>query len=128
MSAAFTPFDQALHLLPAPVTIIGARRGDELGGLTAAWVTRVSIDPPLLIAAIGRERHTHALLADAAAFTVSVLHEDQVDVARRFGLHSGRDLAKWDGVPHTLLEGGVPAVDACAARYLCRHQLCSLRE
>lgn len=120
MNPTTTPFDEALRLLPAPVTVIGVRQGDLMGGLTAAWVTRVSLDPPLLIAAIGHTRRTWELLAEAEAFTVSVLHADQVDVARLFGLHSGRDMDKWAQIDHELMAGDLPAVAHCAARYLCR--------
>ena len=120
MSPAPTPFDAALRLLPGPVTVIGARCGDQLGGLTAAWVTRVSIDPPLLIAAIGHQRHTFELLADAAGFTVSVLHADQVEVGRLFGLNSRREIDKWAETPHDLLGDGLPVVRGCSAHYLCR--------
>ncbi len=120
MNKSPTSIDAALHLLPAPVTVIGARRGAELGGLTAAWVTRVSLTPPLLVVAIGHERHTRELLADAGEFTVSVLHQDQVPVARLFGLQSRRDVDKWAQVEHVLLGDDVPAVADCAARYLCR--------
>jgi flavin reductase (DIM6/NTAB) family NADH-FMN oxidoreductase RutF len=115
-----SPFDQALHLLPAPVAIIGVRSGDVLGGLTAAWVTRVSIDPPLVLVSIGHERHTWDLLEDAQEFTVSVLSEGQVPEARIFGRHSRRDRDKWAEVEHVLLGEGSPAMARCATRWLCR--------
>ena len=120
MSGDTASLDLALRLLPAPVTIIGARCGGELGGLTAAWVTRVSADPPLLLVAIGRERRTWDLLTGATEFTVSVLGEHQVDEARLFGLKSRREVDKWAATPHVLLGDGVPALADCAARMLCR--------
>ena len=115
-----SPFDPALHLLPAPVAIIGVRSGDMLGGLTAAWVTRVSIDPPLVLVSIGHERHTWNMMEAAEEFTVSVLSEGQVPEARLFGRHSRRDRDKWAEVEHVLLGGGCPAMSRCAARWLCR--------
>ena len=57
--------DQVLHLFPQPVAIIGAVRDGEMGGLTAAWVTRVSVDPALVLVSIGHERHTWHLLEKA---------------------------------------------------------------
>ncbi len=120
MSNTPSAFDAALHLLPAPVTVIGARQGDEMGGLTAAWVTRVSIEPPLLVASVGHGRRTFELLDGAREFTVSVLHGDQVETARLFGLQSRRDVDKWAQTEHVLLGVGVPAVANCAAQYLCR--------
>jgi len=115
-----SPVDAALQLLPAPVTIVGVRGGDELGGLTAAWVTRVSVAPPLMMVAIGHGRRTWDLLAQASEFTISVLRESQVEVARLFGLHSRREVDKWARCEHELLGTGTPALADCTARYLCR--------
>ncbi len=112
--------DDALRLAPAPVAVIGAARDGVLGGLTAAWLTRVSMDPPLLLVAIGRERFTYGLMRDSALFTVSLLHESQVETARLFGLHSRRERDKWAEVDHDLLGEGVPALKRCSARFLCR--------
>jgi len=113
-------FDNALHLLTAPVTVVGASSAGVLGGLTAAWVTRVSLLPPLLVVAIGRKRHTWGVLAAADELSISVLHEDQLEVARLFGMNSGRDIDKWALTPHDLIGDGVPVVADCSARYLCR--------
>jgi flavin reductase (DIM6/NTAB) family NADH-FMN oxidoreductase RutF len=112
--------DKALGLIPAPVCVVGIERDGVTGGMTAAWVTRVSHRPPLLIVAIGHQRYTHELFADGAEFTVSVLAEDQVAVGRLFGLHSRRDRDKWAEVDHVRLGGGAPALQRCAARLLCR--------
>jgi flavin reductase (DIM6/NTAB) family NADH-FMN oxidoreductase RutF len=112
--------DEVLRLFPAPVAVVGAGRGESAGGLTAAWVTRVSIDPPLVVVSVGHERHTFGLLDGAAEFTISLLREDQVEVGRLFGLHSRRDRDKWAETPHVLLGDGVPALARCAGRLLCR--------
>jgi flavin reductase (DIM6/NTAB) family NADH-FMN oxidoreductase RutF len=114
------PFDPALALLNVPVTIVGVAADGRLGGLTAAWVMRASVDPPLVVVSVGHERFTHGLLAEAVEFTVSVLAEGQVAEARLFGLHSGRDRDKWADVDHVLLGDGTPALARCAARLLCR--------
>ncbi len=47
--------DEVLRLFPQPVAVIGAVRDGEMGGLTAAWVTRVSIEPPLVLVSEGEE-------------------------------------------------------------------------
>jgi flavin reductase (DIM6/NTAB) family NADH-FMN oxidoreductase RutF len=105
--------------MPAPVAVVGAAADGILGGLTAAWVTRVSMAPPLLMVSIGHERYTWELLAAAEEFTVSLLAEGQVAEARLFGLKSRRDEDKWSQVDHVLMGGGVPALAHCSARFLC---------
>lgn len=120
MSTAPSTIDDALRLVPAPVAVIGVAAGGTLGGLTAAWLTRVSVAPPLLLVSIGRQRFTYDLLRRSNAFTVSLLHADQVAEARLFGLHSRRDRDKWAEVDHDLLGEGIPALRHCSARFLCR--------
>lgn len=127
MTDSHTPLDKetldtALRLIPAPVAVIGARDGERRGGLTAAWVTRVSIDPPLLLVSIGHERYTYTLLQESDHFTVSLLAAGQVNEARLFGLKSQRDVDKWAQVDHELLGEGVPVLKHCTARFLCRVQ------
>ncbi len=112
--------DVALRQLPAPVAIIGASDGKTTGGLTAAWVTRVSLEPPLMLVAIGHDRFTHGLLTESDEFTISLPRDDQVETARLFGLQSGNEIDKWSEVDHVLLGAGIPAMQDCCARYLCR--------
>ncbi len=111
--------DDVLRLMPAPVAVIGAASDGVLGGLTAAWVTRVSSDPPLVLVAVGHDRFTWELLADAHQFTISVLAEGQVAEARLFGLNSRREVDKWAETAHVLLGHGVPALLHCTSRILC---------
>jgi flavin reductase (DIM6/NTAB) family NADH-FMN oxidoreductase RutF len=111
---------EALGLLIGPVVIVGVAVGDERGGLTASWVTRVSHDPPLLLVSIAHERYTYGLLRRSDHFSVSVLREDGVELGRHFGLQSQRDVDKWSAVDHVLLAGHTPALVRCGARFLCR--------
>ena len=118
-SSLSAELEEAMRLLPAPVAVIGAAAGDVLGGLTAAWVTRVSSDPPLMLVAVGHGRFTWELLVASDEFTVSVLAEGQVAEARLFGLNSRRELDKWAVTDHVLLGEGVPALRQCSSRMLC---------
>jgi flavin reductase (DIM6/NTAB) family NADH-FMN oxidoreductase RutF len=111
--------DGILRLFPGPVTVVGVAAGGVLGGLTASWVTRVSMEPPLLMVAIGRQRRTWDLLQESTHFTVSLLGEGQVAEARLFGLKSRRDVDKWAQVAHDLVGPGLPVMRACAASCLC---------
>lgn len=112
--------EDSLRMMPAPVAVVGVVHDGIMGGLTAAWVTRVSSDPPLLLVAVGHERFTWELLEGATQFTVSILSEGQVPEARLFGLESRREVDKWARTAHVLLGEGVPALEHCRARYLCR--------
>jgi len=110
--------DEVLRMFPAPVAVIGVRAGEELGGLTAAWVMRVSMDPALVMVSIGHQRRTWDLFQGASRFTISLLAEGQVEEARLFGLHSRRDRDKWAETDHVPMGDGVPACARCSARLL----------
>ncbi len=112
--------ENAMRSIPAPVAILGVASGGVLGGLTAAWVTRVSLDPPMLLIAVGHERFSWQLMNDSQEFTISLPASSQVDEARLFGLKSRRDVDKWAQVDHDLLGDGIPALRHCTARFLCR--------
>jgi flavin reductase (DIM6/NTAB) family NADH-FMN oxidoreductase RutF len=112
--------ENALRNMPAPVAIIGAEHGGIMGGLTAAWVTRVSLEPAMLLVAVGHERFTWDLLNNSDQFTISLPTASQVKEARLFGLKSRRDVDKWAEVDHELLGDGIPALRHCSTRFLCR--------
>ena len=112
--------ENALRNMPAPVAIVGAAHDGVFGGLTAAWVTRVSLDPAMLLVAVGHERFTWQLMNNSDLFTISLPTTAQVKEARLFGLQSRRDVDKWAQVDHDLLGDGIPALRHCTTRFLCR--------
>jgi len=112
--------ENALRSVPAPVAIVGAAHDGMMGGLTAAWVTRVSLEPAMLLVAVGHTRFTWELMNNSDEFTISLPTTSQVDEARLFGLKSRRDVDKWAEVDHDLLGEGTPALRHCSTRFLCR--------
>lgn len=115
-----TDVQEVLRKIPAPVGIVGVAHEGILGGLTAAWISRVSSDPVLLLVSIGHERYSYEMMKGADTFTISLPTESQVEAARLFGGTSRRDVDKWAQVDHDLLGDGVPALKSCAARFLLR--------
>lgn len=115
-----TPWDETLRLLPGPVTVLGVASAGKLFGLTAAWVTRVSHEPPLIMVSVGHERQTWQAMNEASHFSLSLLADGQVPEARLFGLHSGRDRDKWAEVDHILLGDQTPVLAQCSAHFLCQ--------
>jgi flavin reductase (DIM6/NTAB) family NADH-FMN oxidoreductase RutF len=104
------------------VTLITAPGEHGLSGATANAVVSLSLEPPLMLAALDRGSRTLAAVRRAGAFGVSVLAADQADLAARFATKDPHPV-KWEGVPWREL-GGVPAIDqatvslACALRDL----------
>jgi len=118
---------KALSHISHPVAIITVNDGKKLNGMTAAWVTQVSIDPPMLCTSISPLRHTWDMLRDAEYFGVCMLSKDQEKESTFFGTKSGRKLDKFKalGIEPFMAAHGVPLIPGSVAGFVCRksHQV-----
>src|SRR5438874_8342517 len=76
-------FRRAMGLVPTAVTVITAPGADGPSGATANAVVSLSLEPPLMLAALDRRSRTLAALRRAGVFGVSVLAAGQDDLALR---------------------------------------------
>jgi len=91
---------QALNFIPHPLVLVlagdPARRG-ERGGMSAAWCTRASWDPPLLAVSISPRRFTYQLVRRYKGFVIHPVTEDLLKVAMEvFGSMGGRKVDKFE--------------------------------
>lgn len=78
-------FRDAMRHLPAGVTVVAVRAGEQVHGLTVSAFCSVSPDPPLVLVVIDHRHTAYPLLEqDGAVFAVNVLHQDQVELSNRF--------------------------------------------
>lgn len=109
---------RAFSCFPTGVTVVTTRNPDgTLSGLTVNSYTSLSLDPPLILWALGS--HSTSLRAFEAAthFAINILAEDQAWLSRRFATKSHD---KFHGVSwHPGIEG-VPLLDGCSAHIECR--------
>ncbi|MEO8090478.1 MAG: flavin reductase family protein [Gemmatimonadales bacterium] len=101
------------------VYIVGVSDGEDRDAFTAAWVMQVSFDPLLLALSINPEHASYPLLHAGRGFTVNVLKQGQLDLARRFGTRSGRDEDKLAGVPWRPGRTGAPILEDALAYFEC---------
>ena len=87
----------------------------ERFGMTANSFTSVSLDPPLVLWAAGRDSPSLPAFEASERFAVNVLASDQHHLSRQFST-SGSD--KFDGV--RLLPGDPPLLEGTVARFVCR--------
>ena len=97
--------------LSTGVYVVGAAHGDKRSAFTAAWVMPTSYNPPLLAVSVNPEHATHALIQISRAFTINVLKATQLELARRFGTQSSRDIDKLAGVAWHAGMTGAPILD-----------------
>jgi flavin reductase (DIM6/NTAB) family NADH-FMN oxidoreductase RutF len=85
-------------------------------GLTVNSFISVSLSPPLVLWTLRRASRTLPTFDRARTYAISILGEDQGDLARRF---AGSTARPFDGVPHRRGRLGAPVIDDCVAYLEC---------
>ncbi|MEA2933995.1 MAG: hypothetical protein QOD74_641 [Variibacter sp.] len=97
------------------VTIVAGSADDGSPfGLAVNAFMSVSLEPPTVVACVGKSSRSHDLFASADAFSVNILASDQDHIARKFG-SPGTD--KFVGIAWTRGRSGVPLIEGCAASF-----------
>ena len=109
-----------LHHLTHGVYVMGTRRGRQSNAMTASWVMQTSERPPCVAVAVRSDRYTHDIVLESETFALSILREDQVDVATHFADTSGEYHDKLQGIPYGLTPGGSPFLLDCLAYLDCK--------
>jgi flavin reductase (DIM6/NTAB) family NADH-FMN oxidoreductase RutF len=105
--------------LSAGVYAVGAAHREQRDLFTAAWVMQVSFDPLLLGLSINPHNASYELLHAGGGFTVNVLTQDQLELARRLGTRSGRDENKLAGIRWRGGRTGAPILEDALAYFDC---------
>ena len=64
---------EALAALTTGIYVLTVREGDRRHGMSSSWVTQVSGDPVLLVAAIDHRHWSHAIVERTGRFALNVL-------------------------------------------------------
>ena len=110
-------FRRSLGQYPTGVTVIAARDGDQLLGMAVNSFAAVSLDPPLVLWSIRRASRSADAFLRCGHFAVSILADDQVEVAQLFGASAPDRFERVRWQPG--LEGA-PLIDGAIAHLECR--------
>jgi len=102
--------DVAFAALVHGVYVVTTRVGEKINGMTAAWVSQVSLKPLMVMVSIAPSRYTHTLIQESGSFAINVLTRDQVELAKRFGYKSGRKVDKCTGLDWVTAASGAPVL------------------
>ena len=103
------------------VTVVAARHGPLLAGMTANAIATISVDPPILMAAITGKAETHGAIIGSHAFAVSVLADDQQDLAECFAQPTtAAKLTRFCDASWHEAETGSPILEGALAYFDCR--------
>jgi flavin reductase (DIM6/NTAB) family NADH-FMN oxidoreductase RutF len=99
---------EAFTALVHGVYVVTTRVGEKVNGMTAAWVSQVSLNPLLVMVSIAPARFSHTLIKESGIFAINVLTKDQAELAKRFGFKSGRKIDKFVGLDYLTAITGAP--------------------
>ncbi len=102
------------------VYVVTTRTKERVNGMTAAWISQVSMNPLMLMVSIAPARYTHGLIKESGYFAVNVLAEGQEKIARDFGFRSGRKHDKFKDVPYFDASNGSPVLRDALAYFECK--------
>lgn len=103
------------------VSVVAARHGPLLAGMTANAIASISIDPPLMLASINRRSETHGAILGSHSFAVSVLSDGQRALADCFAQPTtAGKLQRFCDAPWHDAETGSPILDGAIAFFDCR--------
>lgn len=102
------------------VYIVTVRTKEKINGMTAAWVSQVSMNPLLLMASIAPARYTHNLIKESGYFAINTLDESMQNYGAVFGFKSGRKADKFQGVSYFDAPNGSPVLEGVLAFFECR--------
>jgi flavin reductase (DIM6/NTAB) family NADH-FMN oxidoreductase RutF len=110
-------FRRVLGHFATGVTILTTCDGDRRPtGLTCSAFSSVSLDPPLVMVCVDHKSQSFPAIRDGARFAVNILGAHQEALSRRF---ASTRLDKFDGVPHTITDMGLPLVEGAVAHLEC---------
>jgi flavin reductase (DIM6/NTAB) family NADH-FMN oxidoreductase RutF len=109
-----------------PTTLVSARHNSKQNIMAAAWACALDFDPPKITVVIDKSAYTRELIEGAGTFAINVPCVAQVDIVRKVGTTSGRDLkdtdkfAEYELETFSATEIDAPLLKGCVAWLECK--------
>jgi flavin reductase (DIM6/NTAB) family NADH-FMN oxidoreductase RutF len=112
---------RSFNIYPMPVVIVGTVTDGAPNFMTAAWITKLNSDPPLVGISLGRKQHTAKGIQQTGQFSISFPSVDQAVLTDYCGLVHGyeEDKAAHIDIFQGALESA-PMVRQCPLTMECR--------
>ena len=94
------------------IYVVTARHEDRENGQIATWIMPATLvpDSPRIVAILSQKNFTHSLIRHSGRFALNMLAEGQHDLVPLFGLVSGLEIDKFDGMELHRTSGGLPII------------------
>ena len=106
---------------PMPVVIIGTEFKGKVNFMTAAWVTNVNLEPPMLAICLSKDHLTSEAIQENKVFSVNFPNRVLAAKADYCGLKSGREIDKSQAF-HIFYgkQTSVPLIEECPLSLSCK--------
>ncbi len=101
--------------IPNALALIGSASGEEWNGMTASWITQLSMDPVLIGVGVDNNAVTHRLISEGGSFTVNLWPADDTKVFVKFSKPAERDGNTLNGRPVRIGTTGAPVFEEAIA-------------
>lgn len=119
MAISAEEFRAAMGSWPSGVTIITARAGDQIHGMTVSDFSGASLDPPLALVCASKTSVTTGVIEEGKCFAVNILGADQSDLSNRFASKKD-EFKRFEGLDTFEGETGAPLIRAALVNLDCR--------
>jgi flavin reductase (DIM6/NTAB) family NADH-FMN oxidoreductase RutF len=110
----------ALSALTTGIYVMTVRDGERRHGMSSSWVTQVSGDPPLLIAAVDQRHSTHAILERTGRFALNVLGRNSRHLEDYFYSKDAQRPENLDGIACEDSADGLPLLREAMLSIVCQ--------
>jgi flavin reductase (DIM6/NTAB) family NADH-FMN oxidoreductase RutF len=119
MAISADEFRAAMGSWPSGVTIITARAGDQIHGMTVSDFSGASLDPPLALVCAAKSSVTTELIEQGRCFGVNVLRADQSALSNKFASKKD-EFKRFEGVEIFQAKTGAPLLTGALVNLDCR--------
>ena len=90
--------------------VITARHQHRENGQIATWIVPATLvpDSPRVVTVLSPRNFTHSLIENSGRFVINMLADEQADLVPLFGLVSGNEIDKFDGLAIGRTATGLP--------------------
>jgi flavin reductase (DIM6/NTAB) family NADH-FMN oxidoreductase RutF len=111
---------QAFSELTTGIYVLTVSEGEHKHGMSSSWVTQVSGDPPLLMAAVDKRHFSHGMIERQGVFGLNVIGQNGKELEDYFFSAASRQPDNLAPFAYELGTTGVPLLTRAMAVFECR--------
>jgi flavin reductase (DIM6/NTAB) family NADH-FMN oxidoreductase RutF len=111
---------EALSELTTGIYVLTVREGEHLHGMSSSWVTQVSGDPPLIMAAVDKRHLSHGMIERQGVFALNVVGRNRKELEDYFFSAASRRPDNLAPFAYAFGETGAPLLTLAMVVFECR--------